>query len=145
MFIDTIPNRKSPPAVLLRESYREGGRVKKRTLANLSKLPRAPWQREACWWLLWMWFRRQTTISEGFPPGAGSGLGLSVFRARPRQKANGGKKAKSATVKAKPAKAETCPICDFQTTPHDGRAHRYQKKKAPLSAAELKDKGLTRV
>jgi transposase len=41
MFIDTIPNRKSPPAVLLRESYREGGRVKKRTLANLSKLPQA--------------------------------------------------------------------------------------------------------
>src|SRR5450755_845171 len=42
-------------------------------------------------------------------------------------KANGGKKAKSAIVKAKPAKAETCPICDFQTTPpHDGRAHRYQ-------------------
>jgi hypothetical protein len=41
MFIDTIPNRKSPPAVLLRESYREGGKVKKRTLANLSKLPQA--------------------------------------------------------------------------------------------------------
>ena len=41
MFIDTIPNRKSPPAVLLRESYREGGRVKKRTLANLSNLPPA--------------------------------------------------------------------------------------------------------
>jgi hypothetical protein len=41
MFIDTIPNRTSPPAVLLRESYREGGRVKKRTLANLSKLPQA--------------------------------------------------------------------------------------------------------
>ena len=39
MFIDTIPNRKSPPAILLRESYREGGTVKKRTLANLSKLP----------------------------------------------------------------------------------------------------------
>jgi hypothetical protein len=39
MFIDTIPNRKSPPAILLRESYREGGRVKKRTLANLSQLP----------------------------------------------------------------------------------------------------------
>ena len=39
MFIDTIPNRKSPPAILLRESYRAGGRVKKRTLANLSKLP----------------------------------------------------------------------------------------------------------
>src|SRR6476659_2041554 len=41
MFIATIPNRKSPPAVLLRESYREGGRVKKRTLANLSKLPQS--------------------------------------------------------------------------------------------------------
>jgi hypothetical protein len=41
MFIDTIPNRTSPPAVLLRESYREGGKVKKRTLANLSKLPQA--------------------------------------------------------------------------------------------------------
>jgi hypothetical protein len=41
MFIDTIPNRKSPPAILLRESYREGGRVRKRTLANLSKLPQA--------------------------------------------------------------------------------------------------------
>jgi hypothetical protein len=41
MLVDTIPNRKSPSAVLLRESYREGGRVKKRTLANLSKLPPA--------------------------------------------------------------------------------------------------------
>src|SRR6516165_2382131 len=41
MFIDTIPNRTSPPAILLRESYREGRKVKKRTLANLSKLPQA--------------------------------------------------------------------------------------------------------
>jgi transposase len=39
MYIDTVPNRNSPPAILLRESYREGGKVKKRTLANLSKLP----------------------------------------------------------------------------------------------------------
>ena len=39
MYIDVVPNRASPPAVLLRESYREGGKVKKRTLANLSKLP----------------------------------------------------------------------------------------------------------
>lgn len=39
MYIERIPNRNSPPAVLLRESYREGGKVKKRTLANLSKLP----------------------------------------------------------------------------------------------------------
>lgn len=39
MYIDVVPNRASPPAVLLRESYREKGKVKKRTLANLSKLP----------------------------------------------------------------------------------------------------------
>jgi hypothetical protein len=40
MFIETVPNRGSPPAVLLRESYRdEDGRAQKRTLANLSKLP----------------------------------------------------------------------------------------------------------
>lgn len=41
MFIETVPNRGSPPAVLLRESYRdEQGHSQKRTLANLSKLPR---------------------------------------------------------------------------------------------------------
>ena len=39
MYIATIPNRTSPPAILLREGYREGGKVKNRTLANLSKLP----------------------------------------------------------------------------------------------------------
>jgi transposase len=39
MYIATIPNRNSPPAILLRESYRENGKVKTRTLANLSKLP----------------------------------------------------------------------------------------------------------
>lgn len=39
MFIDTVPNRSSPPAILLRESYREGGKPRKRTLANLSALP----------------------------------------------------------------------------------------------------------
>ena len=38
MYIERVPNRNSPPAVLLRESYRQGGRVKKRTLANLSHL-----------------------------------------------------------------------------------------------------------
>ena len=39
MYIEAVPNRNSPPAVLLRESYREGRKVKKRTLANLSKCP----------------------------------------------------------------------------------------------------------
>ena len=38
-YIATIPNRSSPPAILLREGYREDGKVKTRTLANLSKLP----------------------------------------------------------------------------------------------------------
>ena len=38
MYIESVPNRDSPPAVLLRESYREAGKVRKRTLANLSCL-----------------------------------------------------------------------------------------------------------
>jgi hypothetical protein len=58
---------------------------------------------------------------------------------------------------AKPAKTGTekvlgtakdvpCPICEFLTVPpHDRRTHRNQKKKAPFSAAELKEKGLVRV
>jgi len=41
MYIATIPNRKSPPAILLRESFRENGKVKNRTLANLSDWPAA--------------------------------------------------------------------------------------------------------
>jgi len=39
MYIERIPNRKSPPAILLRESFREGKKVHKRTLGNLSSLP----------------------------------------------------------------------------------------------------------
>jgi len=39
MHIHIVPNRGSTPTALLRESYREGGKVKKRTLANLSDLP----------------------------------------------------------------------------------------------------------
>jgi Transposase DDE domain len=39
MYIESVPNRNSPPAVLLRESFREGGRTRKRTLANLSNWP----------------------------------------------------------------------------------------------------------
>ena len=39
MYIDRVPNRNSPPAVLLRESYRQDGKVKKRTIANLSDWP----------------------------------------------------------------------------------------------------------
>lgn len=39
MYVATVPNRSSPPAILLRESYREAGRVKTRTLANITHLP----------------------------------------------------------------------------------------------------------
>ena len=39
MYVEAVPNRNSPPAVLLRESYREDGKIKKRTLANISCLP----------------------------------------------------------------------------------------------------------
>ena len=39
MYIATVPNRGSPPAILLREGYRENGKVKTRTLGNLSHLP----------------------------------------------------------------------------------------------------------
>jgi len=39
MYVAKVPNRGSPPAILLRESYREDGKVKNRTLANLSRWP----------------------------------------------------------------------------------------------------------
>ena len=41
MYIEAVPNRSSPPAILLRESYREDGKVRKRTLCNLSDWPKA--------------------------------------------------------------------------------------------------------
>jgi hypothetical protein len=41
MYVERIPNRTSPPAILLRESYRDGGKIKKRTLANLGDWPAA--------------------------------------------------------------------------------------------------------
>ena len=39
MYIERVPNRNSPPAILLREAFREGHTVRKRTLANLSTWP----------------------------------------------------------------------------------------------------------
>ena len=39
MCIEPVPNRNSPPAILLQESFRESKRVRKSTLANLSKWP----------------------------------------------------------------------------------------------------------
>src|SRR5258708_17377026 len=39
MYIETVPNRNSPPAILLRQGWREGNKTRKRTLANLSDWP----------------------------------------------------------------------------------------------------------
>jgi hypothetical protein len=39
MYIETVPNRQSPPAILLRESHRRDGKYHKRTLCNLSGWP----------------------------------------------------------------------------------------------------------
>ena len=41
MYVETVPNRNSPPAILLREGWREGSKIRKRTLANLSAWPPA--------------------------------------------------------------------------------------------------------
>ena len=41
MYIESVPNRNSPPAVLLRETYRQDGKICKRTLCNLSHWPTA--------------------------------------------------------------------------------------------------------
>src|SRR5215469_12092993 len=40
MYISVVPNRNSPPAVLLREGWREGNKTRQRTLANLSHWPK---------------------------------------------------------------------------------------------------------
>jgi len=40
MYIETVPNRNSPPAILLREGWREGQKTRKRTVANLSAWPK---------------------------------------------------------------------------------------------------------
>ncbi len=55
--------------------------------------------------------------------------------------------AKSGTAKVLgTAKDSPCPVCEFLTIPpHNARAHKNQKKKAPFSAAELKEKGLLKV
>ena len=39
MYVTVVPNRRSRPAILLRESYRDGDKIKNRTLKNLSDWP----------------------------------------------------------------------------------------------------------
>jgi hypothetical protein len=50
MHVDAVPNRGSRPAYLLRESFREGQQVRKRTLANLSALPDEQIFAKPCVW-----------------------------------------------------------------------------------------------
>jgi hypothetical protein len=70
MYVARVPNRGSPPAVLLRESYREAGKVKNRTLANLSRWP--GWQVDAL-----------AQVLKGVPPAAGAAGALEITRSLP--------------------------------------------------------------
>lgn len=82
MHIDIVPNRGSPPTVLLRESYREGKKVKKRTLANLSDLPMA--QVEAIRAILrgeaWGPVAERWTVTQSRPHGHAEAVGLMMKR-----------------------------------------------------------------
>src|SRR6266496_1687486 len=70
MYVARVPNRGSPPAVLLRESYREAGKVKNRTLANLSRWPE--WQVDAL-----------AAALKGAPPWAGAAAAFEITRSLP--------------------------------------------------------------
>ena len=71
MFIATVPNRNSPPAILLRESYREGAHVRTRTLANLSSLSAAQIEimRGALKGEAWVRAEDACTIEQSLPHG----------------------------------------------------------------------------
>jgi transposase len=69
MYVETVPNRNSPPAILLRESFRQDGQVRKRTLANISDWP--PEQIESL---------RRVLKGETFPSEDG---GLEIKRSLP--------------------------------------------------------------
>src|SRR6266542_2292472 len=70
MYVARVPNRGSPPAVLLRESYREAGKVKNRTLANLSRWP--GWQVDAL-----------AQVLKGVAPAASAAEGFEITRSLP--------------------------------------------------------------
>jgi hypothetical protein len=71
MYIETVPNRSSPGAVLLRESYRDGDKVKKRTLLNLSD-----WPAERVEGL-------RALLKGGVVTPAGVGVGVEITRSLP--------------------------------------------------------------
>lgn len=69
MYIESVPNRNSPPAILLREGWRENGKVKKRTIANLSHWP--PQKINAL-----------RAVLQGAPAGVGADA-FDIIRSRP--------------------------------------------------------------
>src|SRR5215471_5716119 len=73
MYIESVPNHGSPPAILLRESFRRHGRVRKRTLANLSAWP--------------------TTLVEGFRTLLKGGVAIAAAGIRIRRSLRHGKPA----------------------------------------------------
>src|SRR3954447_9298785 len=68
MYVTSVPNRGSPPAVLLRESYRDEGKVKTRTLANLSHWPEP---------------KVQTLALKGLPPAIDLSEAFEITRSLP--------------------------------------------------------------
>jgi hypothetical protein len=70
MYVARVPNRGSPPAILLRESHREAGKVKNRTLANLSRWP--GWQVDAL-----------AAVLKGVPPASGAAEAFEITRSLP--------------------------------------------------------------
>jgi hypothetical protein len=70
MYVARVPNRGSPPAVLLRESYREDGKVKNRTLANLSRWPEEK-------------VEALSAVLRGLPPQAPPGANFEITRSLP--------------------------------------------------------------
>jgi len=70
MYVVRVPNRESPPAVLLRESYREAGKVRNRTLANLSSWPEAK-------------VDALSRVLKGQPPAAAPGGAFEITRSLP--------------------------------------------------------------
>jgi len=71
MYIEVVPNRGSRPATLLREGWREGGKVRKRTLANLSDWPEAK-------------VRALAAVLKGtFTPAAATPQGFDIIRSLP--------------------------------------------------------------
>ena len=70
MYVVKVPNRGSPPAILLRESYRDAGKVKNRTLANLSSWPEAK-------------VEALSRVLKGQPPAAGLDGAFEITRSLP--------------------------------------------------------------